>query len=127
MITFVHLSDIHFVDRDHGTQFDLDQQIRRALLDDLVLKPADGANYDGVLITGDIAFGGKQEEYKCAQEWLDKVFAQTGTAAANTYMVPGNHDVDRAFVEPDLPLWAAHAGIREATDPIVWHDHIYKQ
>jgi hypothetical protein len=127
MITFVHLSDIHFINRDHGTQFDLDQQIRRALLDDLASKPADGANYDGVLITGDIAYGGKPEEYKRAQEWLDQIFARTGTAAANTYMVPGNHDVDRAFVEPDLPLWAAHVNIREATDPEVWHDHVYKQ
>ncbi|HEY4361438.1 MAG TPA: metallophosphoesterase [Bryobacteraceae bacterium] len=127
MITFVHLSDIHFIDRDLGSQFDLDQQIRRALLEDLELKPADGVDYDGILITGDIAFSGKQEEYRNAQAWLNSVFERTGAAAANTYMVPGNHDVDRSFVEPDLPLWAAHVQLREANNPTVWHDHVYKQ
>jgi hypothetical protein len=35
MITLVHLSDIHFSPRDNLSQFDLDQQIRRALLNDL--------------------------------------------------------------------------------------------
>ena len=74
MLTFVHLSDIHFRTRDEGTQFDLDGQIRDALLEDLASKPAEGANYNGILITGDIAFGGKHEEYKTAQRWLDQVF-----------------------------------------------------
>jgi hypothetical protein len=51
MITFVHLSDIHFSPRDDLSQFDIDQQIRRALLQDLERKPAGGADYDGVLLT----------------------------------------------------------------------------
>src|SRR5580658_357645 len=100
MLTFVHLSDIHFLDRDHGTAFDLGQQIRRALIEDLKEKPADKADYDGILITGDIAFGGKPEEYKRAREWLDEVYASSGTTATNTYVVPGNHDVDRSYVAP---------------------------
>ena len=81
MITLVHLSDIHFSPRDDLSQFDLDQQIRRALLEDLEIKPADGAGYDGLLITGDIAFGGKRDEYVRAQEWLDEVFGRTDTSA----------------------------------------------
>ena len=127
MITFVHLSDIHFSPRDDLSQFDLDQQIRRALLEDLALKPADGAAYDGLLITGDIAFGGKQEQYKTAQGWLDEVFSRTGASAANTYMVPGNHDVDRAYVEPEFPLWDSHVRLRETADPVIWRDVIAKQ
>jgi hypothetical protein len=127
MLTFLHLSDIHFINRDHGTQFDLDQQIRRALLEDVAIKPAGGAGYDGVLITGDIAYGGQQNEYKRAKEFLDNLFVRSGDLATNTYMVPGNHDVDRAYVDPDLPLWAAHTKLRESNDPAVWRDHIYKQ
>jgi len=127
MITFLHLSDIHFINRDHGTAFDLDQQIRRALLEDVELKPADGASYDGVLITGDIAFSGQQQEYKRAQEFLDELFAKSGTSRKNTCVIPGNHDIDRRFVEPDLPLWAAHAKLRESNDAATWRDHIYKQ
>jgi predicted MPP superfamily phosphohydrolase len=127
MVTFLHLSDIHFINRDHGTQFDLDQQIRRALLDDVETKPADGMGYDGVLITGDIAYSGQHTEYARAKEFLDELYHRIGDLAANTFMVPGNHDVDRNFVSPDLPLWAAHARLREANDPTVWRDHIYKQ
>jgi predicted phosphodiesterase len=127
MITFVHLSDIHFSPRDDLSQFDLDQQIRRALLEDLALKPADGADYDGILITGDIAFSGKKAEYKAAQVWLDSVFSTTGASAASTYMVPGNHDVDRAFLEPQFPLWDSHVRLRQAADPVVWRDLIAKQ
>jgi predicted MPP superfamily phosphohydrolase len=127
MITFVHLSDIHFIDRDHATQFDIDQTIRRALIEDLVRKPASGANYDGLLITGDVAFGGKYEEYKRAQEWIDEIAAKTGTSPVNTYVVPGNHDADRSFVKVGLPLWAAHAELRSSDNRNVWHDRIYQQ
>lgn len=127
MITFVHLSDIHFSPRDDLSQFDLDQHIRRALLEDLAVKPADGADYDGVLITGDIAFGGKQGDYKRAQEWLDQVFTRAGVSPATTFTVPGNHDVDRAYVEPEFPLFDSHVRLRETADPVVWRDVIAKQ
>jgi 3',5'-cyclic AMP phosphodiesterase CpdA len=127
MITLVHLSDIHFSPRDNLSQFDLDQQIRRALLEDLETKPANGADYDGILITGDIAFGGLQDEYKTAQRWLDEVFIKTGASAATTYMVPGNHDVDRSYLEPEFPLWDSHVRLRTAADPVVWRDSIAKQ
>src|SRR5208283_3538225 len=86
MITFIHLSDIHFSPRDDLSQFDLDQQIRRAVLEDLEQKHADGARYDGLLITGDIAYGGKQDDYKKAQQFLDEVFTRTGASATTTYM-----------------------------------------
>jgi predicted MPP superfamily phosphohydrolase len=127
MITFVHLSDIHFSPRDDLSQFDVDQQIRRALLEDLELKPADGEDYDGLLITGDIAFAGKPDDYQKAQAWLNEVYERTGTAAANTYTVPGNHDVDRSYVEPEFPLFASHSQLRAVADPVVWRDVISKQ
>jgi predicted MPP superfamily phosphohydrolase len=127
LITLLHLSDIHFSPRDDMSQFDLDQQIRRALLEDLETKPADGADYDGILITGDIAFGGKQANYVTAQTWLDEVFVRTGATASNTYVIPGNHDVDRDYVEPDLPLWESHVRLRQDPDPVVWRDLIAKQ
>jgi len=127
MITFLHLSDIHFIDRNHGTAFDRDQQIRRALLDDVEQKPADGAAYDGVLITGDIAYAGLPAEYYRAAEFLDELYRRSGTSRKNTYVVPGNHDVDRKFVEPDLPLWAAHTKLRETVEPTQWHGQIYTQ
>jgi hypothetical protein len=127
VLTFVHLSDIHFSKRNDGNQFDLDQQVRRALLQDLESKPAEGAAYDGLLITGDIAFSGKMDDYKRAQGWLDEVFSKTETSPTKTYVVPGNHDVDRSYVEPALPLWDSHVRLRERADPVLWRDVIDKQ
>ena len=127
MITLLHLSDIHFQPRDEQSQLDIDQQIRRALVEDLASMPAGRANYDGLLLTGDIAFSGKKKEYDAAQKWLDDLFRQTGVSASSTYMVPGNHDVDRAYVEPELPLWASHTRVRENPDPAFWRDVISKQ
>src|SRR5260370_13617903 len=121
MITLVHLSDIHFSPRDDLSQLsqvDLDQQLRKALVEDLQQKPADGANYDGLLITGDIAYGGKQDDHKRAQLFLDEIFNRTDTSASRTYMIPGNHDIDRDYVEPEFPLWASHVGLRESKDPV---------
>ena len=126
MITLIHLSDIHFLQRDHLSQFDLDQQVRRALIEDLEKKPA-AADYDGLLITGDIAFAGKHEEYNTAQKWLDEVFSRCNIKASSTYVVPGNHDVDRSYVDPAFPLWDSHVRLREANDPVVWRDVLDKQ
>jgi predicted MPP superfamily phosphohydrolase len=127
VLTFAHLSDIHFSKRNDGNQFDVDQQVRRALLDDLEEKPADGAAYNGLLITGDIAFTGKTDDYRRVQNWLDKVFAKTGASPAKTYFVPGNHDVDRDYVDPTFPLWDSHVRLRESADSVVWRDVIDKQ
>ena len=127
MLTFIHLSDIHFSKRNDEGQFDLDQQIRRAVIDDLETKPADGAAYDGLLLTGDVGFAGKVEDYERAERWLDKVFARAGVDPTTTFCVPGNHDVDRAFVDPALPLWDSHVRLRTSDDPVVWRDIIDKQ
>lgn len=127
LVTLVHLSDIHFSERDDLSQFDINQQIRRALVEDLAVKPADGAGYDAVLVTGDIAFSGKQEEYKRAQQWLDEVFIRTGLSPSDTYTIPGNHDIDRGYVEPQFPLWDSHVRLRETADPVIWRDVIATQ
>jgi len=126
VVTLVHLSDIHFKPRDDQAQLDLDQHIRRTLIEDLESKPAE-SDYDGILITGDIAYAGKIDEYKAAQDWLDKLFSKTGMSRSDTYMVPGNHDVDRDYVDPSFPLWDSHARLREKQSPVDWRDVIAKQ
>ena len=127
MLTFIHLSDIHFSSGDDGSQFDLNQQIRRALLADLATRPANGVGYDALLITGDIAYSGKKEEYETAKQFLEEVYSRTGLSMNETYVVPGNHDVDRAHVQPTFPLWASHAEIRQHENPIHWRAIIQTQ
>jgi len=127
MLTFIHLSDIHFSRRNDNSQFDLDQQIRKALLNDLATRPADGAAYDAVLITGDIAYSGKKDEYETAKRFLEDVYSKTGLSMKETYVVPGNHDVDRDHVQPNFPLRVSHDEIRRVTNPIHWRETIQTQ
>src|SRR5438445_8597490 len=127
MLTFIHLSDIHFSSGDDRSQFDLNQQIRKSLLDDLARRPADGVAYDALLITGDIAYSDKKEEYEMAKQFLQEVYSQTRLSMKATYVVPGNHDVDRAHVLPTFPLWASHTEIRQHASSAHWRDTIQTQ
>lgn len=127
MLTFIHLSDIHFSPEDNGSQFDLNQRIRQELLLNLSAIPPGSSQYDGVLITGDIAAHGKKDEYETAQAFLAEIYKVTSLSMKETYVVPGNHDVDRAYVQPNFPLWESHAAIRAKADPIHWRDTIQTQ
>jgi len=112
MLTLLHLSDIHFRNRKTGAQFDLEAQLRRSMLNDIESKPAHGASYDGLLITGDIAFSGKKEEYDRARAWLDEIYSKAGVLPVNTYVIPGNHDVNREMVVKEGAIWNNHALLR---------------
>ncbi len=127
MLTFLHLSDIHFSRQNDASQFDLDQQIRRALIVDLAIRPDGCAKYDALLITGDIAYSGKKKEYEVAENFLGEVYDMTGLSMKDTYIVPGNHDVDRDYVLPTFPLWASHEEIRRNANTTHWRETIQTQ
>jgi 3',5'-cyclic AMP phosphodiesterase CpdA len=65
MLTFLHLSDLHFITDDAGTQYDRDEEIRAALLDDLGKEGR--TNFDAILITGDVAYHGRQTLFRHAR------------------------------------------------------------
>jgi hypothetical protein len=50
------------------------------------------------LITGDIAFSGKESQYADAGAWLKKLTEAAGCDETAVLVVPGNHDVDRARI-----------------------------
>jgi len=127
MLTFLHLSDIHFRSREGSPQFDLDEQLRRPLLEDIKSKPAAGANYDGLLITGDIAFAGKKTEYERAKAWLEALYTEAAMQPEHTYVVPGNHDVNREMVVPGGALWNNHVALRETKDKVIRRDLLWTQ
>ena len=58
----VHLSDIHF-SKSSGGVYDLDQPLRKELENDAQEVRKMIGDADGVLVTGDIAFGGNEKEY----------------------------------------------------------------
>jgi len=101
-VRILHLSDIHF---RSGTAWDSDP-VLRALARFIAGEVAAGLAPDLVVITGDLAFAGRSEEYDLARAWLEQALWPAVTPRAKPplprdrlLLVPGNHDVDRSKVD----------------------------
>ncbi|HEX7742894.1 MAG TPA: metallophosphoesterase, partial [Sphingobium sp.] len=95
-ITYVHLSDIHF-GQEKGADIIINKDAKERLIDDAAeqVKRHVGGPAKGIIVTGDIAFGGKAKEYADAGEWLDRLTSAVGCPRTAVKLVPGNHDIDR--------------------------------
>lgn len=109
-ISWVHLSDFHL---RAGAEYGRDE-VLTALIADLKIfsgrdEPARGAEHvpiDFIFVTGDVAHGGKPEEYVAAEGFLRSVREVTGVPEERVFVVPGNHDVDR---HKDVPAFLREA------------------
>jgi predicted phosphodiesterase len=111
MLTFLHLSDLHITTTDADSQFDRDVKVREALLADL---GKDGrTDFDAILVTGDIAYHGRVDEFTRAKAWLEEVRTATHSSPEALFVVPGNHDVNHAIVSKDSSLWELHQSLRK--------------
>lgn len=98
MISFIHLSDIHF-NKDSEDNYDIDKDLRNEIVQDIISNAKlTLQDINGILICGDIAFSGKVEEYKVAKIFLNQICESLGIPNESVYCVPGNHDV-----EQDIP------------------------
>ncbi|GAA3773102.1 metallophosphoesterase [Flavobacterium ginsengiterrae] len=100
-LIFVHLSDIHF-GQEKGGSLHINDDVKERLLDDArteVMKLSK-QKADGVIISGDIAYGGKLIEYEIAGKWLDRLTAAVGCEITDVQVVPGNHDIDFDEITP---------------------------
>jgi len=104
-LSFVHLSDIHF-GQEKGGDLVIHDDVKDCLIDDAVEQIAQHANGEtsGITVSGDVAYGGKSEEYKKAGEWLDKLAATLGCPKTAVQIVPGNHDIDRDGISSGCKL-----------------------
>ena len=95
-IGFVHLSDIHF-GQEKGGKIRIHDDVKDRLIDDvkLIAKKLQSGHAAGIIVTGDIAYGGRVSEYTAAAAWLDKVADAAGCDITDIQVVPGNHDIDR--------------------------------
>ncbi len=71
--------------------------VKNCLIDDIaeVRASAGIRQMEGVIVTGDVAFSGKAEEYEKAGAWLDRLTGAIGCKSPDVMVVPGNHDIDR--------------------------------
>lgn len=93
-LTWLHVSDWH----QKGNEFDR-KVVCDALMDDIKNRKdrisADVDKIDFIIFSGDIAYNGKEEEYKKANEcFIKPLLNATGVSPKNLFVVPGNHDLD---------------------------------
>ena len=83
-ICWLHISDIHLTRREVWSQ----DVVLRAMCEQIESQRANGVVPDFVLMTGDIASTGKDEEYALASDFFDALSAASD--------VPGDHDCTRS-------------------------------
>ena len=116
MLSFIHLSDIHF-QKYSGDAYDLDADLRNELLIDLSKNfPKSISNANGILICGDIAFSAQKKEYAVASDFLEQVCQQVSLDPSMVFCVPGNHDVDQGMTRGSRSIKSLQQDI-EAADP----------
>ena len=90
-IRLLQISDIHW-----QKQLDAEDDytdVRDQMLQDLKYYcEATRNNFDKILICGDIAFSGLEEEYKRANVFINDLCSTIGCKKTEVYTVPGNHD-----------------------------------
>ncbi len=104
LFSWLHLSDIHI--GHGGASHVADQElVLDALRRDVEaqLKDAEVPRPDAILVTGDIAFSGATvapDEYTRAAKHLKAIARAANVPDDAIYVVPGNHDVQRAVDKP---------------------------
>lgn len=113
-ISFIHLSDIHFV-KDSDNPADIDKDLRDAILVDLRNNAMNAlTNIEGVLVSGDIAFSGNEEEYIKAEEFLGRITSELNIEKSSIYCVPGNHDIDQSIPRESQSVYDAQKALDNA-------------
>jgi predicted phosphodiesterase len=69
--------------------------VLRAMTKSIAQARGEGRNLDFVLVTGDLAFSGKPNEYELVKAFLTSISEASGVPREKFFCVPGNHDVDR--------------------------------
>lgn len=96
-LVIVHVSDIHFHFKQNVGHLDRDGDIAHQLILDAPRIVASLGVCHGVWVNGDIAYTGKAEEYALAKAWLRELCGGLGCDPLAIWVVPGNHDVERAI------------------------------
>ena len=134
IINILHLSDLHF-----GAE--ASQKISQTLLDyrkntlDSLIAFLERLSFENkpqvVVVSGDIGWSGKENDYNAAKDWLQKLLKATKLGPDKLCLVPGNHDLDRSKIEQqEIPQLAKEADIaltlEESAKKEDWFGHYTK-
>lgn len=89
-IGFLHITDLHILNESGNNELMIDRMLN-------VIEEHESVEYIVIIISGDIAFSGKQSEYKVAEKLFDdivyKCLEVKNIKDVELFIVPGNHDV----------------------------------
>ena len=98
-LSFIHMSDIHF-NKNSGDGYDMDNELRQAVINDLIHNAKNNIDVvNGVLVCGDIAYSGQEQEYDIAKAFLCEITNIYGLGLNDVFCVPGNHDVNQGVIK----------------------------
>ncbi len=101
-ISILHLSDIHFKKNKDDDDKIFRRDVQEKMLKAIEKNSAGGQSPDFIVVTGDIAFSGKKQEYDEAETFFERLQA-IFPGESPLLMVPGNHDVDRGKIDEFVP------------------------
>lgn len=94
----LHLSDIHFGRDNPNYSVKGEFANKRQILKDLIVSISNNAmKPDHIVVTGDIAWFGKKDDFDEALLWFKELLNATGLSGSDITFCPGNHDVNRAY------------------------------
>lgn len=101
----LHISDIHFKSPDCLDQWmDPDFPVRTRMMRDLTEQVRQLGKIGAILIGGDVAYKAAPDEYQTARAWIQQLSEISGCPKERVFVVPGNHDVDRAIIKGSVQI-----------------------
>lgn len=102
-LTWLHLSDFHLRVSTGWSQ----DVVLSTMLEDICNRYGVEGRPDFIFLTGDIAFSGKEEEYRFAEDFIRNLCTSLKLPIERVCIVPGNHDIDLSL-EEDAVAGARH-------------------
>jgi len=91
----LHISDIHFKKGEAGEPDDPNRGLRDDMIEDVKHMRGRLGAPRMIILSGDIAYAGRKEEYDFAYTWLEKELCPAAQCEIEDVIsIPGNHDVD---------------------------------
>ena len=101
-LEILHVSDLHISTKDSFGR----ETVLGALVDRVKKDRKKGLQPEIVVVTGDIAKTGKEEEYALAGTFFNDLLVALELGHERLFVVPGNHDVNRKAYRPkDIPVY----------------------
>ena len=113
VLRFLHLSDIHFGQEKDGTLI-LHNFVRDEIIKDVKKLADQRGSASRVIVTGDVAYSGKSDQYDLATAWLEKLTNACGLGDTQVSTIPGNHDCDLTAISNQAKMLQAQFRLKDA-------------